>query len=270
MAAGCKKAPSSDKPAQAAAPEATPSPPAGWKIESHPWQLMCGEKPLALPAPVAAAPRPDRPFRRAEAIKVCQDQPAVAAVCGCLTKSLDRWGSNLGLSPAVECEAQAPLTGDAQVVEVSSKPADDSATSGGEAFVFVARHGSAWSPVAVIEYAPDVDMSVTPKASHRAKVDRVDSHGGVFWIESHHEAQEKEMGESKREGEAHGTVCFVGAAPYCGRVTLGEWTFALTTATSECTVGKAATYAATLDAVALTVRVEHGSDTSGAAGRYTF
>lgn len=62
----------------------------------------------------------------------------------------------------------------------------------------------------LIESAPDVDLSETPKASHTANIDRVQSHaiadGNVYWIDSHHEAQEKSMGDSERDGEAHGTA----------------------------------------------------------------
>lgn len=287
--AACKKGPGGDKPAQGSsepsgsgsgsATQPVTPPPASWKIESQPVELMCGEKPLTLPAPAAASAASDRVLPNADAIQGCQDQASVAAVCDCLATSIKTWGGTLGLSPTVQCEVQPPAHPDAQIVEVSSKVADDS-TSGGEAFVFVAKHGTAWSPVAVIEGAPDVDLSVTPKASHTAKIDRVESHatatGNLYWIDSHHEAQDKSMGESERDGEAHGTLCRVetGAAPSCGKpLRLGAWTYAYTLAKADqpdaCTVTKASTYAATVEPTSVTVRLVHGSDEGAVAGRYT-
>ena len=287
VAVACKKPPGGDKPTpgsdQAGSGSSTqpaaPPPPASWKIDSQPVELMCGEKPLTLPAPAAASPKGDRALPHADAIRTCQDQASVAAVCDCLTKSIKDWGGSLGLSPAVQCEVQTPAQPDAQLVEVSSTPADDS-TSGGEAFVFVAKHGATWSPVAVIEGAPDVDLSITPKASHTAKIDRVEAHaiasGSLYWIESHHEAQDKSMGESEREGEAHGTVCTVptGASPWCGApLVRGAWTYTYSLAKADqpdaCTITKVSTYAATLDPTSVTVRLVHGSDEDGVAGRYT-
>ena len=284
IAAGCKKTPPADTSPQGSAGSdlkatqgsdsgsgsgAGSPPPAAWKIDSQPVQLMCGEQPLPLPSPTAAGTKPERPLTHAEPIKACQDQASVAAVCDCLARSIKDWGGGLELSPEVRCEPQAPASPDAQIVMVSSKPADES-TSGGEAFLFVAKRGQAWSPVAVIEAAPDVDLSVTPKASHTAKLDRVESHGNLYWIESHNEAQEKEMGDSNRDGEAHGSVCAIGAAPWCGRLLLGAWTYAFTPATSECTITKVTTYSATLSEKSLTLRLDHGIDEAGATGSYSF
>jgi hypothetical protein len=282
IVASCKKAPGGDKPTPGSdqpGSGSAPPPAASWKIDSQPVELLCGSKPLALPTPAAPGAKGDRALAHADAIPSCQDQASVAAVCDCLTKSIKDWGGSLGLSPAVQCELQPPANPDAQIVEVSSKPADDS-TSGGEAFVFVAKHGAAWSPVAVIEDAPDVDLSVTPKASHTAKIDHVEAHaiasGNLYWIDSHHEAQEKSMGDSERDGEAHGTACIVptNGAPYCGKpLVLGAWTYAFTVAKADqpdaCKITKASTYAATVDATSVTTRLVHGSDDGGIAGRYT-
>lgn len=278
---GCKKTPSADPPtpatpangdhttAAAGSGSASP-PPAAWALTSQPVQPMCGEQPLALPVPAAApAPAKDRPLPRTPSIKACQDLASVAAACACLATSKE-WTAELGLSPTLQCEPQAPATPDAQLVMVSSKPADEATTAGGEAFVFVARRGQRWSPVAIVEAAPDVDLSVTPKASHTAKVDRVEAHGSVTWIESHHEAQDKDMGESSRDGEAHGTVCVTGEAPWCGRLSLGTWTYAFTPATSACTTSKVATFAATVGARSVSLTLAHGPDDGGAAGHYTF
>jgi hypothetical protein len=278
MLGGCKKAPSNKVPSDkspepqgsAVTGSATP-PPAAWKLDSQPIQPMCGEKPLTLPAPTpGTAAKPDRPLPHVDAIKACPDQTSVAATCDCLAKSIKAWGDTLDLSPEVECEPQAPANPDAQIVKVSSKPADETTTAGGEAFVFVAKRGQTWSPVAVIEGAPDVDLSITPHGSHSAKLDRVESHGNLTWIESHHEAQDKDMGESDRDGEAHGTVCVTGAAPWCGQLLLGAWTYAFTPATGECTTSKVTTYTASLDDKSVTVHLDHGTDEAGASGRHTF
>lgn len=275
----CKKGGLESSPGSAAgSAKGSTAPAASWKIDSQPVELLCGSKPLELPAPAATAPVADRPLPHA-AMTSCQNQTSVVAVCNCLTKSVKDWGASLGLSPSVECELQPPANADAQIVEISRNPADDS-TSGGEAFVFVAKHGAAWSAVAVIEAAPDVDLSVTPKASHTAKIDRVEAHaianGNLYWIDSHHEAQDKDMGDTERDGEAHGTTCIVAAnsAPYCSTpLVLGAWTYAFSLAKAgqpdACTITKVSTYAATVDATAVTTHVVHGSDDGGVAGRYT-
>lgn len=285
---GCKKGNGGDKHTPATgsgsgsgSQEVAPPPPA-WTIESQPVDLMCADKPLALPAPAGAtaAPAP-RALPHGDAIHACQDQASVAAVCDCLVKSIKDWGGDLGLSPAVECEPQPPANTDAQLVEVSSKPADDSSTSGGEAFVFVARHGATWSPVAVIEAAPDVDLSVTPKASHTATLDRVASHattgGTLYWLESHHEAQDKDVGDTDHDGDAHGTVCLVpsSGAPTCGKpLVLGTWSYAFSLPKADqpdaCTIGKVSTFTATVDPTGVTLKLAHGPDSGGQAGRYTF
>ena len=277
---GCKKGNGGDK----HTPVTVAPPPPAWTIDSQPVDLMCADKPLALPPPAGAAPAPapaPRALPRADAIRACQDQASVAATCDCLVKSIEDWGGDLGLSPAVECEPQPPANADAQLVEVSSKPADDSSTSGGEAFVFVAKHGATWSPVAVIESAPDVDLSVTPKASHTAKIDRVTSHaapsGSLYWIESHHEAQDKDVGDTDHDGDAHGTVCLVpgGAAASCTKpLVLGTWSYAFSLPRADqpdaCTIAKVSTFTATVDAGGVTVKLAHGPDSGGEAGRYTF
>lgn len=275
IAASCKKGPAEKAPEPTEQPPRTdkPAPPPAAPIfQSHAVQLMCGEKPLALPAPAAAAAKPDRPLSHLGEIKSCPDQASVAAACDCLVKGFKSWGKDLDFSAQVECEPQPPVGTDLQIVEVKSKAANDQ-TSGGEAFVVVAKHGSAWSPVAVIESAPDVDRSVTPQASHRATLDRVESHGDVYWIETHHEAQDKDAGDTDREGEAHGTVCVVGATPWCGEILLGAWTYAFAPfqgSGGECTITKISTYSAAVDEHSVNVRLEHGGDDGGVAGKYTF
>lgn len=297
LAFGCKKSPTAgETPAPGAAgpgsgsmqppgtasdaPGAAPAPP--WKIESRPLELPCGDKPLGLPPPVAAAkPAVDRTLAHADTIAQCRDQASVAAACACLAGAIDKWGSNLNLSATGECEPQPQSSSEAQIVEVRSKPADLAATSGGEAFVLVAKHGGTWSAVAVIDAAPDVDLTVTPKVSHRAKIATFESHslpsGSLYWIESQSEAQEKSMGDLERDGEAQGTICVMpaaaSAAPFCyAPLKLGAWTYAFTVAKADqpdaCSIRSVATYTATLDAAAATLRVVHGSDADGTAGHY--
>jgi hypothetical protein len=287
LACSCKKAPAVDEAAGSgsavtpsvgnAGSAVTPPPAPAWRIESHPLELACGDQPLALPAPASATPVADRPLARAVGIAPCHDQASVAAACACLAKAVDTWGPTLGLSATAGCEPASMSSPDAQVVEVRSQPADTAATSGGEAFVLVARHGTTWSPVAVIDAAPDVDLSQTPKASHRATIASLEARpiadGTMLWIESRSEVQERSMGDLDRDGEALGTICVVpsaaSAAPFCyAPLRLGAWSYALTVADGTCAIHNVATFAATIDATSATLRLVHGADADGVVGRY--
>src|SRR5437868_3744255 len=185
VATGCKKA-VEEKPTQGSpgsgygtvAPAAPAAPPAAappaWKLESQPIDLACGDKPLKLPPPGAGKPPVDRALGRADAIGVCQDQVSVAAACACLAGAVDKWAG--GISTPAECEVQKPSDPGAQLVEVSSNPPEGASRTGGEAFVLIVKHGATWSPAGVVEIAPDIDLAVTPKASQRATIARLESH----------------------------------------------------------------------------------------------
>jgi hypothetical protein len=288
LVVGCKKtAPVEDKLAKGSGSASSSEAPAidaavavpAWKVESQPVDLPCGDKPLALPAPVAGKPAADRVLAHAEAMTVCQDQVSVAAACTCLAGSIDKWGA--GLSAPAECEPEKPSDPRAQLVVVSSNPTDPSSKSGGEAHVLVARHGAAWSAIGVIETAPDVDLSETPKASHTAKITRFESHplgdAALYWVESRNQAQEKSMGDLEYNGAAQATICVVPnaatAAGFCyAPIKLGAWEYAFTIAKADqadaCSIRTAATFSAVLEASAVTVRLLHGTDSETTAGLY--
>jgi hypothetical protein len=288
---GCKKAATvDDKPlpgsgsGSATAPRPVPDNPVAkapaWKIESQPIALPCGDRPLKLPPPAAATkPAVDRVLAHADAMTVCQDQASVAAACTCLAGAVDKWAG--GLSAPAECEVQTQADPRAQLVMVSSNPADGASKSGGSAFILVARHGAMWSAAGVVELAPDVDLAETPKASRRATVTKLEPHplaaATLYWIESQSETQERSMGDLDRDGAAQGTICVAPnagtAAPFCYKpISLGAWTYSFTPAKADapdaCTIQGATAFGVGLDATSATVRLLHGSDSEGMAGRY--
>lgn len=288
---GCKKAATvDDKPlpgsgsGSATAPRPAPDGPVAnapaWKVESQLVALACGDKPLKLPPPVPAAkPAVERMLAHADAMTVCQDQASVAAACTCLAGAVDKWAG--GLSAPAECEVQNQADPRAQLVMVSSNPADGATKSGGTAFLLVARHGAMWSAAGIVEIAPDVDLSETPKASRRATIAKFEPHplaaATLYWIESQSETQEHSMGDLDHDGAAHGTICVAPdaatAAPFCYKpLSLATWTYSFTPAKADapdaCTIQGVTSFEVGLDATSATVRLVHGNDSEGMAGRY--
>jgi len=164
---------------------------------------------------------------------------------------------------------------------VSSNPPDGATKSGGETFVLIAGRDAAWSPAGIIEVAPDIDFSVTPKATQKATIARFESRpladGTLYWIESRHETQEHSMGELDQDGAAQGTICVApgaAAAPaFCYKpLALASWTYSFTPAkggdSSACSVSSATTFAVSLESGSATVRLTHGNDSEGLAGHY--
>jgi hypothetical protein len=288
--AGCKKAaPVEDKPAPGsgsaaatppvAPPDAASATAPAWKLDSQPVELTCDDKPLKLPAPGTVKPPVDRTLGRAGAIAVCQNQASVAAACSCLAASVDKWAG--GISAPGECEVQKQSDPHAQLVKVSSNPPDGATKSGGETFVLIARRDATWSPAGIVEVAPDIDFSETPKATQKATIARFESRpladGTLLWIESRHETQEHSAGDLDQDGAAQATICVVpGAAAspaFCYKpLALGSWVYSFTTAKagdpSACSVSSAATFAVSLEPGSATVRLTHGSDSEGLAGHY--
>jgi hypothetical protein len=140
---------------------------------------------------------------------------------------------------------------------------------------------SQWSAVNVVEHAPDVDLTMTPKATHGASIKKFETRpradGTVLWIESDNQYSETAMGEQEVNGAAALTICVVPTAPaqaYCyAPVKLAAWdyTFTFDKAGQDdaCEVRKAGGLSASLDgAGGLTVRLDRGTDKTGAAGHY--
>lgn len=269
----------------AAAPAAAQIPPPktsdDWTIQVTPIELRCGEKPLVLPAATASPAPQERPLSHAPVVTACTKQPSVDALCSCLTKSFHAWGDALGLSATVTCEAQRTSATDAQVLSVSSQPKDESVTAAGETLLFAAKTETGWSALGVLETAPDVDLATTPKASHRVALDRLETHSSgtdsVYVVTTHHEAQEKSMGDSDRDGEAHATVCVAHSSKdaWCSRpILLSAWTYTYTAARGDdpetCAVTAATQYSAVVSSAAISVKLDHGSDKDRVAGRYTY
>ena len=296
MVTGCKKtATVDDKPAPgsgsgsaaATPPTATPdaasapapAPAPAWKLDSQPVELACDDKPLKLPPPGAAKPPVDRALGRADAIAVCQNQVSVAAACSCLAAAVDKWAG--GISAPGECEVQKPSDPNAQLIKVNSNPPDGATKSGGETFVLIAKRDATWSPAGIIEVAPDIDFSVTPKATQKATIARFESRpladGTLYWIESRHETQEHSMGDLDQDGAAQGTICVAPSAAaspaFCYKpFALASWTYSFTPAkagdSSACSISSATTFTVSLEPGSATVRLSHGNDSEGLAGHY--
>lgn len=244
-----------------------------WKLDSQPLDLMCG---MSAPATPAAAPPPaDRALPQAKPIAGCQDRPTVDDVCKCLAESVATWSS--GLSAKATCEVAPQGSDRVHLVEVHSAP-DGEGTAAGEAYVLVAAHGTAWSAITIVEAAPDVDLTTTPKAVHGAKILAFDTKpqadGTLVWIQSRNQYSETGMGETDVNGAAQITICHLPSAaaqgPYCySPIELAAWEFTRTVDSGACNVRSAAVFAASLEGSgALTVRLEHGADATGIAGRY--
>ncbi len=274
---GCKKS-EQHAPTPGSASGATPPADAAaapaWTIESQPIELPCGNQPLALPPPTAKPPV-DAALQPVKPLAVCQDQPSVAAACACLAGSVTSWTE--GFVAKAECELDGHGDPTAQLVQIYGAPDDDATTSGGQAFVLVVRRGSAWSPLAIVDLADAVDLSVTPKASSRGTIVAFEARplagGTLYWIESRTETQEKSMGDLEYSGATQGTICVVGAKSTCfAPVELGSWEYAFTIASADqpdaCKITSVATYGATVDASGVTLRLVHGAPDKPAAGHY--
>lgn len=255
--------------------------PSDWQIDVKPIELHCGEKPFAWTAATPSGAPKQAPLAHESALAACAKQPSVDALCGCLTKSFHAWGDTLWLSTPVACEAQRTSAPGAQVLSVSSEPKDESVTAAGETLIFAAKTDEGWSALGVLETAPDVDLATTPKASHRVGLDSLETHSAgsdsVYVVTTHHEAQEKSMGDSDRDGEAHATLCVVHLPKdaWCSKpLLLSAWTYTYTAARGDapetCAVTSATQYTAVVSPGAIVMKLEHGSDKDSIAGRYTY
>ena len=248
-----------------------------WTAKSEPIALMCGDKPLAMPPrDPAAKPAADRNLSHADGIAVCHDQATVAATCACLAGSIATWGP--GLSGSGDCKPVSQAS-EAQIVEVTSQPADADAKSGGEALVLVVKHGAKWSAVAVVDAEPDIDLTSTPRMTEHAAIAKFETHpladGQLYWVVSQTETQDKSMGDVDHDGRTRGTICVAPTNPntpaFCYTpLALGSWIYSFTAQDSSCAINKITTHTATLDGTAATLRLDHGSDSDVIAGRYLF
>jgi hypothetical protein len=249
----------------------SPSASASWTIESHPVEPRCGDRPLELPPPVAPTePAVDTKLATRAAIASCHDQPSVAATCSCLASSIESWGKE-ALSPKGECEAgTTELDANAALVRVKSVPADPNRRAAGQATIFVAKRGAAWSAVAAVAIAADVDQGETPDGSEKVVIDHTEHQsidgGTLYWIEARNEAQDKALGGKLAvTGSTEGTICRVttGDASCLGPVVLGAWSYG-----GSCKVHTLGAFRATVTPKTVTVRIEHGKQSEAIVGVY--
>jgi hypothetical protein len=285
VSAGCKKPPKSEETAASRGSSAGGSglelpgsgsgsgPAAGrsWTIESHPVEPRCGDHAIELPPPVAPTEPPvDTKLAARAAIASCHDQPSVAATCSCLAASIETWGKDT-LSPRGECEAATTeLDANAALVRVKSVPADPNRRAAGEATIFVAKRGGAWSAIASIATAADVDQGETPEGSEKVIVERTRNQpiegGTLYWIEARNEAQDKSLGGKLAvTGSTEGTICRVTTddTSCLGPIVLGAWSYG-----DRCNVHTLGVFRATITPTTVTIRIEHGKQSEAIAGTY--
>lgn len=248
-------------------------------LASRPAELTCGPKPLRVPAATPAAGAAERALPRAVAITACRDLPSAEAVCACLVASPDPWIQGTGMSAPVTCAPSPHGNATARLVQLTGAPADPDIVRPGTAFALVAARGATWSAVAIVEHAPDIDLTETPKASHGASIARFETrpHGDatLVWIESDNQYSETAMMEQEVNGTAAVTICVLprAAPPTCyAPIKRAEWdyTFAIAKAGQDdaCEVRSAAAWSVQLDAAGVSVRLDRGADLTAAAGRY--
>jgi tetratricopeptide (TPR) repeat protein len=207
-------------------------------------------------------------------LTACQNQASVDAVCKCLATSVAEWGKAGGIEGKVTCEAAPEHGALGALVVVQEQPADPDAAVGGSAFVLVAKRGETWSPLQVVERADGIDLTVTPKATHTAKITAYEERGTTIWVESQNQFSETGGGEREVRGEAGVTTCDVGAPGSCAaRIPIATWDYTQTLAhgdgEDQCDVRSLSAFRATLtSANALTLVLAAGSDDGGRAGRY--
>jgi hypothetical protein len=275
-------APVSPPPGSAAPPAGSAAAVPAWKLESQPVELSCGPEPLALPAAAAQVDAGERSLPRARAIGPCRDQASVDAVCKCLAASVESWAKQAGLSAPASCTPAPQGSAVARLVEVKSQPSDPDAVAAGTAFVLVAAHGGTWSAINIVEAAPDVDLTETPRASHGATIAMFETRprdgATLVWVQSRNQYSETDMGEQDVSGAAALSLCVVPDAadqpPYChAPIKLAAWEYFFTIAKANrddaCKVRNTGVMSASLDSTgALTVRLDRGVDKAGHAGRY--
>jgi hypothetical protein len=288
VAPACHKKPASE-PANGSAGSATPvaqtldaasvaAAPA-WTAKSHPIELSCGDDPLKLTPPQAAAPAAARTFKHADAFAQCHDQASLEAACDCLAKSIATWGKKQLLAGPATCSPQPNAQPDAAVVLLQDNPANPDSHTGGSALVLVAKRGATWSALSVVETSGDIDLSQTPKLAGSVKLAAFDAHpvagGSLVSIETQTETHQSDMGEHDLQGTATDTLCSIPTDPHADAfcyepVALGTWSYTWTPKESSCEIKNLATYTASLDATGATLELDHGSDADGVAGRYKF
>ena len=190
---GKKRAPEGDKGSaalsgdagaagSAAAGDAAEASPKKWQRESAPLELDCDGAP-AKPAgknpskPAAAAPAEPAapPLPRAELMKECQGQASVEEACGCLAMAMTPSGG------VASCEVAEPEPREREPKARSERGRLESVWSGagerdtldkGRTLVLLARRGSTWSALQVVDSSDEVDRTETPQTSDLATVRR--------------------------------------------------------------------------------------------------
>ncbi len=285
-ALACNKKPTSEPAvgsatpvAQSADAEAAAAAPA-WSATSHPIELACGDGPLTLTPPQAAAsPTAARTFKHGDTLSECHDQASIDAACDCLAKSIATWGKQLLLAGPATCMQQPNARADGAVVMLQDNPPDTATHTGGSALVLLAKRGATWSAISVVESSADIDLTQTPKLTGSLKLVAFDEHriagGSLYSIETRTETAQSDMGEHDLDGTASATLCPVPSdahsAAFCyAPVSLGSWSYTWTPKEGSCEIKKLATFAATYDPSGAMLRLDHGSDVDAVAGHYGF
>lgn len=279
--ASCHKKPSNELANGSATPVAQPADAAAaavpaWTAASHPIELTCGDDPLKLTPPQAAAAPPAHALKRGDAFAQCHDEASIEAACDCLAKSIATWGKKFLLAGPATCAAQPNAGSDGAIVMLQDNPADPDSHTGGSALVMLAKRGATWSAISVVETSGDIDLSQTPKLGGSVKLVGFDAHpGSLYSIETQNETHESDMGEHELQGAATATLCAVPNDPHADAVcyvplSLGSWSYTWLPKEGSCEIKKLAIFKASFDATGATLQLEYGSDSARVGGRYQF
>jgi hypothetical protein len=283
-ALACNKKPTGEPAAGSATPVAQSADAAAaaapaWSATSRPIELACGDGPLTLTPPQPAGSPPAHSFKHGDALSQCHDQSSIDAACDCLAKSIATWGKTFLLGGPATCTQQPNARADGAVVLLQDNPADTATHTGGSALVMLAKRGATWSAISVVESSADIDLTQTPKLTGSLKLVAFDEHpsasGSLLSIETRTETAQSDMGEHDLDGTASATLCVVPsdahAEAFCYvPVSLGSWSYTWTPKEGSCEIKKLATFAAAYDPTGVMLRLDHGSDGNGVAGRYGF
>lgn len=207
--------------------------------------------------------------------KTCQGLPSVAAVCDCLVETP-------GGDPdqGTICEVEKSKGERGRVVSFATGIPDRESYAPGRSLVLVAKVGSKWSALQLLDQASSIDLDEQPRANEAATLSAYEElpyrGGTLHWVQTESKFSETAVGETVERGHLTLTLCWVHhdrGTPSCTRFALAEWDYAYQPAYDDgdghCEVQTFAHYR--LDAESggdLHLVLEAGLDPQGRAGRY--
>lgn len=208
--------------------------------------------------------------------KTCQGLPSVEAVCDCLVQTPEG-----DPDQGTICEVEKTKGNRGRVVSFATGIPDRESYAPGRSLVLVAKVGTTWSALQLLDEASSIDLDEQPHASEAATLSSYEElpyrGGTLHWVQTESEFSETAMGETVERGHLTLTLCWVHhdrGTPACARFALAEWDYTYQPAYDDasdghCEVQTFAHYR--LDAESdgdLHLVLEAGLDPRGRAGRY--